>query len=89
MVGLSEEEAKKEGVEYEVGRARHRDMPRGKIMGAEEGFLKLVFRRDDKVIIGVHIIGHLASELVHYGVTLVENEKRLRQATRNIRLGIT
>ena len=78
-VGKSEEDAKKEGLTYCTGIARYRDMPRGKIMGATEGFLKLVFTRDDFVIRGVHIIGPLASEIIHYGVTLIENEKTLLQ----------
>jgi len=79
MVGASEEDAGKRDIDYAVGRARYADVPRGKIMGVEEGFLKLVFRRQDRVVVGVHIIGPLASELIHYGVSLVENEKTLDQ----------
>ncbi len=78
-VGKSEEDAKKEGLTYCIGIARYRDMPRGQIMGATEGFLKLVFTSEDFVIRGVHIIGPLATELIHYGVTLIENEKTLGQ----------
>jgi len=77
MVGVTEAEATRRDLDYAVGRAMYRDVPRGKIMGAEQGFLKLVFRREDKVVIGVHIVGPLASELIHYGVSLVENEKTL------------
>ena len=84
MVGTTEEEAHTQGIDYLVGRAHHRDMPRGKIMGVENGFLKLVFRRADKVIMGVHIIGPLASELIHYGVTLVENATTLDQVISKI-----
>lgn len=75
--GISEEEAKEKGLSYEVGIAYHRDMPRGKIMGAEKGVLKLIFTRDDLIIRGVHVIGHLATELIHQGVDLIQGKKTL------------
>ncbi|MCH9609722.1 MAG: putative soluble pyridine nucleotide transhydrogenase [Chlamydiales bacterium] len=75
--GISEEEAKKEGLAYCIGVSRHKDMPRGKIMGAEGGMLKLVFTRDDLVIRGVHIVGHLATELIHHGMSLIEGKRTL------------
>lgn len=77
MVGITEEEATKRNLSFCVGKARYADMPRGKILGAKAGFLKLIFSRDELRIIGVHIIGHLATELIHYGVLLVENKKTL------------
>jgi len=52
-------------------------MARGKILGTQDGFLKLVFDRKSLVVLGVHIIGNLATEIVHYGMTLVENKKTL------------
>ncbi len=73
--GLSEEEAKAEGLAYCVGVAYHKDMPRGKIMGAKRGMLKLIFTKDDLIIRGVHIIGHLATELIHHGMSLIEGKK--------------
>jgi NAD(P) transhydrogenase len=79
MVGITEEEAKKNNMNYCTGLARHADLPRGKIMGAKEGMLKLIFTRDDLIIRGVHIIGPLASEIIHYGMTLVENKRTLLQ----------
>ncbi|MCB1180552.1 MAG: Si-specific NAD(P)(+) transhydrogenase [Chlamydiia bacterium] len=75
--GMSEEEAKKTGVSYCTGVAHHPDMPRGKIMGAKEGILKIVFTREDLIIRGVHVVGHLATELIHHGVGLIENKKTL------------
>ncbi len=75
--GISEEEAKKLQMSYCTGVARHVDLPRGKILGATEGLLKLVFTREDLVIRGVHIIGHLATELIHHGVGLIEGKKTL------------
>lgn len=75
--GLTEEEAKQKGLAYCTGIARHKDMPRGKIMGAEKGMLKLVFTREDLIIRGVHIIGNLATELIHYGMTLIQGQRTL------------
>jgi NAD(P) transhydrogenase len=75
MVGITEEEAMKRNLDYCIGKARYSDMPRGKILGAKAGFLKLIFSREEMRILGVHIIGHIATELIHYGVLLVEEKK--------------
>jgi NAD(P) transhydrogenase len=77
MVGITEEEAAKRNLNFCVGKAHYSDMPRGKILGTKTGFLKLIFSRDELRILGVHIIGHLATELIHYGVMLVEEKKNL------------
>jgi NAD(P) transhydrogenase len=76
-VGISEEVAKEKGIHYMVGRARYADMPRGKIMGTKSGFLKLIFDTKTQTILGVHIIGNIASELIHYGLSMVEEKKTL------------
>ncbi|MBS0603490.1 MAG: Si-specific NAD(P)(+) transhydrogenase [Verrucomicrobia bacterium] len=77
MVGITEEDAVKRNLHFCVGKARYADMPRGKILGTKSGFLKLIFSKDELRILGVHIIGHLATELIHYGVMLVEEKKTL------------
>lgn len=77
MVGMTEEEAIKRNLSYCVGKARYADMPRGKILGTKSGFLKLILSRDELRILGVHVIGHIATELIHYGVLLVEDKKNL------------
>lgn len=79
MVGMTEAEASQQNIPYCVGRARYKDMPRGKIMGLDEGYLKLIFRRDDLAVIGVHIIGHNASELIHFGMALVANKTTVQE----------
>src|SRR5438105_3059083 len=66
-VGLNEEELKAKGVDYLVGRAYMRDNARGEILGAESGFLKLVFAPSDKKILGVHAMGPSVTELIHIG----------------------
>ncbi|MDN3507040.1 MAG: Si-specific NAD(P)(+) transhydrogenase [Simkaniaceae bacterium] len=77
MVGMSEDEAKEKGVNYCTGIARYPDMARGKIMGAKAGFMKLVFDHDSLEILGVHVIGHIATEIIHFGLFLVEEKKTL------------
>jgi NAD(P) transhydrogenase len=67
-VGDTEQALVEKQVPYVVGRARYRDIPRGQIMGDEEGFLKLLFRRDDMRLLGVHVMGEQATELVHIGL---------------------
>jgi NAD(P) transhydrogenase len=67
MVGKNEEELTKAGVPYEVGKARYREIARGEIIGDPNGLLKLIFRADTHELLGVHIIGEGAAELVHIG----------------------
>lgn len=71
MVGLTEEECRQQGVVYEVGVARYGESARSQISGRLDGLLKLVFRREDRVLLGVHLIGHASSELVHIGMAVV------------------
>ncbi len=66
-VGLNESQLIEKGVPYEVGVARYREIARGNIIGDQHGLLKLLFNRDDFRLLGVHIIGEGASELVHIG----------------------
>ena len=76
-VGIHEEEALEKKIDFCVGRARYSDMARGKIMGAKHGMLKIIFRKNNLEILGVHLIGNAATEIVHYGLTLVEDKKNL------------
>ena len=66
-VGQSEVEAKAQGIEYEVGRASFANNPKARISGFADGLIKLLFRTSDKRLIGVHIVGEVASELIHLG----------------------
>jgi NAD(P) transhydrogenase len=67
FIGKTEEQLTGEDVPYEVGMAYYRDTARGQIRGDTTGRLKLVFHRDTRKVLGVHIIGEGASELVHVG----------------------
>lgn len=66
-VGLTEQEAQGRGIAYAVGRGRFSANARGNISGATEGLVKLIFRRDDRVLLGAHVLGEIASELIHVG----------------------
>ncbi len=67
MVGKTEEELTQANVPYEIGIARYKEIARGQIIGDEHGLMKLIFHRDSRELLGVHIIGDGASELVHIG----------------------
>ncbi len=67
MVGLTEEGANEAGIPVASGRFAFAGNPRSLIAGTTNGFLKLVFRRDDRRLLGVHIVGEEAAELIHVG----------------------
>jgi NAD(P) transhydrogenase len=66
-VGETEESCREKGIAYAVGRAEYPGNSRGQIIGDASGLLKLVFARDGLRLLGVHILGEMASELVHVG----------------------
>lgn len=70
-VGLNEDELTSQGVPYETGIARYREIARGHILGDENGMLKILFHRTTHKILGVHIIGESSTELVHIGQTVM------------------
>ncbi len=66
-IGETEETLKAKGVEYIAGRGDYDMNPRGQIIGDTEGMLKLLFEADSMRLVGAHMIGHGASELIHIG----------------------
>jgi NAD(P) transhydrogenase len=67
FIGKTEEQLTDEDVPYEVGVAYYREIARGQIRGDTTGRLKLIFHRENRLLLGVHIIGEGASELLHIG----------------------
>jgi NAD(P) transhydrogenase len=67
-VGETEAALIEKKIPYVVGRARYADLPRGDIMGDTSGFLKLLFHREDLRLLGVHVMGEQATEVVHVGL---------------------
>ncbi|MCL4157121.1 UNVERIFIED_CONTAM: hypothetical protein GTU68_005876 [Idotea baltica] len=67
MVGATEKALIENNVPFEVGRARYREIARGMMIGDEEGLLKLLFHKETLKILGIHIIGEGATEILHLG----------------------
>ncbi len=70
-VGLSENQVREQNIPYECGIARFRETSRGHIMGVQSGFLKLIFALDTRRLLGAHILGEGATELVHIGQAVI------------------
>ncbi|MFI5378134.1 MAG: NAD(P)(+) transhydrogenase (Si-specific) [Tepidisphaerales bacterium] len=67
MVGRTEAQLTEAGIPYEAGIALYRELARGQLLGDEEGMLKLLIHQETHEILGVHVIGTGATELVHIG----------------------
>jgi NAD(P) transhydrogenase len=72
VVGETEESCREKKIEYEVGRAKYANNARGQIVGDFAGILKLIFRRGNKQLLGVQIMGESATELIHLGIAVLE-----------------
>lgn len=66
-VGMSEQQVQSRGIAYECGIARFRETSRGHIMGLNAGMMKMIFAIESRRLLGVHIVGEGATELVHIG----------------------
>lgn len=66
-VGLTEQQVRAAGTSYECGVARFRETSRGHIMGLQSGMMKMIFALDTRKLLGVHIVGEGATELIHIG----------------------
>ncbi len=71
MVGKTEQQLTADKVPYEVGVARYEDLVKGQMLGDDAGFLKVLFDPVTLQVLGVHIIGSAAAELIHVGQTLM------------------
>jgi NAD(P) transhydrogenase len=67
FIGKTEEQLTQEDVPYEVGVAYYREIARGQISGHTDGRLKLLFHRETLDLLGVHVFGEDAAELLHIG----------------------
>jgi NAD(P) transhydrogenase len=84
MVGKTEQQLKAEDIAYGIGIARLQETARGQIMGITEGILKILFAIDDHRILGVHIIGEGATELIHIGQAVLELNGTLEYFLTNV-----
>jgi NAD(P) transhydrogenase len=77
MVGRNEDELTRDGIPYEIGVARYREIARGQIIGDTVGMLKLLFHSETRELLGVHVIGEGATELVHIGQAVIAHGGKL------------
>jgi NAD(P) transhydrogenase len=66
-IGMTEEQVRQKRIPYECGVARFRETARGQIMGLNAGFMKMIFALETRRLLGVHIVGEGATELIHIG----------------------
>jgi len=71
IVGKTEEELTSERLPYEIGISRYRELARGQILGDSVGILKLLVAPEERTLLGVHVFGTAATELVHIGQTVM------------------
>jgi len=71
MVGRTERELTRDSVPYETGVARYSEIARGAIVGDDIGLLKILVHRETRLLLGVHILGTAATELVHIGQAFI------------------
>ena len=84
IAGLIEEAARRLDVCYGIGIARFHETLRGRIRAETGGLLKMLFRRDDRRLLGVQIIGEGATELVHLGAAWLESGATLDQIANSV-----
>ncbi len=77
MIGETEESAKEKGLDVETGSAAYSQNARGQIIGDQDGIIKLVFQRSSRKLVGAHIIGENASEIIHVAAALMHHGGRI------------
>src|SRR5207247_6755268 len=84
MVGRNEDDLTRDGIPYEIGAARYREIARGQIIGDTVGMLKLLFHSENRQLLGVHVIGEGATELVHIGQAVMAHGGKLDYFVDNV-----
>jgi NAD(P) transhydrogenase len=83
-VGKTESEIQRENIPYLVGRAYFKDSARGQIIGDAQGLLKLIVDSRNEKLLGVHIAGEQASELIHIGQLVMNLHGTVRDLVSNV-----
>jgi NAD(P) transhydrogenase len=84
MVGPTERDLIHDGVPYEIGIARYREIARGKLIGDDIGMLKLLFHNKTRDLLGVHAIGEGATELIHIGQAVMAHGGKIDYFVENV-----
>ncbi|MGH7142960.1 MAG: Si-specific NAD(P)(+) transhydrogenase [Planctomycetota bacterium] len=77
MIGKTEDELTAAGVPYEIGVCRYKELARGDIIGDHDGILKMIFHQDTRELLGVHILGPNATEIIHIGQAVMYYKGKL------------
>jgi NAD(P) transhydrogenase len=72
FAGKTEEELTEAAIPYEIGISRWRELARGQILGDHHGLLKLLVSAEDHTLLGVHVFGTGATEVVHIGQAIMD-----------------
>ncbi|NNC37722.1 MAG: Si-specific NAD(P)(+) transhydrogenase [Acidimicrobiales bacterium] len=83
-IGLTEKELKEKKIPYQCGVARLRETSRGQIMGIDNGMMKMIFSMKTRQLLGVHIMGEGATELIHTGQAVLNLNGKLDYFINNI-----
>jgi NAD(P) transhydrogenase len=83
-VGKTEKEVQKDNIPYLIGRAYFKDSARGQIIGDAQGLLKLIVDTRNEKLLGVHIVGEQASELIHIGQLVMNLNGTVRDLVANV-----
>lgn len=76
MVGKTEKEVKEAGIDYCIGHSYYKNISRARIqMDNNIGFMKIIYDKKTMVVLGIHILGQLATEIIHYGLTVVKDKR--------------
>jgi dihydrolipoamide dehydrogenase len=81
-IGITEEEAKNKGIDYKVSKFSFGANGKALTLGEEEGILKVIGRKEDNMIIGVHIIGPHASDIIHEAALAVKKKMKVEDIKR-------
>ena len=73
-MGKTEQELTEKKIPYEVGRAQFKHLARAQITGTDVGCLKILFHRENKKILGIHCFGASASEIIHIGQAIMQQQ---------------
>lgn len=82
-IGMTEEEVNERDIPYECGIARFRETSRGHIMGLDTGLLKMIFSLKNRRLLGCHIVGEGATELIHIGQAVLNLQGTLEYFVEN------
>lgn len=84
FVGISEEEAKEKNIAINIGKFMFSANGKAMTLGEEDGFIKIISSSEDDTILGVHILGAHASDLIHEGAIAVRNKLKVEQIVNTI-----